>query len=133
MYHSFEAGWLTAHPAGPAGGLQGTDGVGAGQHQPGALPRLHAGHHGPQRPGLTRQLEVRQRAEPDVRPGRGQAPGTLMSRLVATSKLPITWQACALYAVAFGGLGLLAILSIRRMRTLEKQARAARDHRRDAI
>ncbi len=37
------------------------------------------------------------------------------------------------YAVAFGGLGLLAILSIRRMRTLEKQARATRDHRRDAI
>lgn len=36
-------------------------------------------------------------------PGRTQAPGTLMSRLAATSKLPITWQACILYAVSFGG------------------------------
>lgn len=27
----------------------------------------------------------------------------LMTRLAATAKLPITWQACVLYAVAFGG------------------------------
>lgn len=30
------------------------------------------------------------------------------------------------YAVAFGGLSLLAALSVRRMRRLEKQAQAAR-------
>lgn len=36
-------------------------------------------------------------------PGRTAPTGTLMSRLVANAKLPISWQACALYAVAFGG------------------------------
>ena len=36
-------------------------------------------------------------------PGRKTPTGSLMSRLVANAKLPITWQACALYAVAFGG------------------------------
>ncbi|MDQ3158157.1 MAG: MFS transporter [Actinomycetota bacterium] len=36
-------------------------------------------------------------------PGRKTPAGSLMSRLVANAKLPITWQACALYAVAFGG------------------------------
>lgn len=36
-------------------------------------------------------------------PGRKAPSGSLMSRLVANAKLPITWQACALYAVAFGG------------------------------
>ena len=36
-------------------------------------------------------------------PGRVAPTGTLMSRLVANAKLPITWQACVLYAVAFGG------------------------------
>jgi MFS transporter, NNP family, nitrate/nitrite transporter len=30
-------------------------------------------------------------------------PGSLVSRVVATAKLPVTWQAAALYAVAFGG------------------------------
>lgn len=34
----------------------------------------------------------------------GQVPaGSMMSRLVANAKLPISWQACILYAVAFGG------------------------------
>ena len=36
-------------------------------------------------------------------PGRAAPRGTLASRLVANAKLPITWQACLLYAVAFGG------------------------------
>ncbi len=36
-------------------------------------------------------------------PGRAAPTTSLMSRLVANSKLPITWQACILYAVAFGG------------------------------
>ena len=36
-------------------------------------------------------------------PGRVAPTGTLMSRLVANAKLPITGQACVLYAVAFGG------------------------------
>ena len=27
----------------------------------------------------------------------------LVSRLAANARLPITWQACILYAVAFGG------------------------------
>ena len=36
-------------------------------------------------------------------PGRTAPTTSLMSRLVANAKLPITWQACILYAVAFGG------------------------------
>jgi len=36
-------------------------------------------------------------------PGRPVPSGTTVSRLVATAKLRITWQASALYAVAFGG------------------------------
>ncbi|HET6741670.1 MAG TPA: MFS transporter [Kribbella sp.] len=36
-------------------------------------------------------------------PGRRPAHGSLMTRLVANAKLPISWQACILYAVAFGG------------------------------
>jgi NNP family nitrate/nitrite transporter-like MFS transporter len=36
-------------------------------------------------------------------PGRSAPPASLGSRLVANAKLPITWQACILYAVAFGG------------------------------
>ena len=36
-------------------------------------------------------------------PGRVAPTGTLVSRIVANSRLPITWQACILYAVAFGG------------------------------
>jgi NNP family nitrate/nitrite transporter-like MFS transporter len=36
-------------------------------------------------------------------PGRTAPTTSLASRLAANSKLPITWQACALYAVAFGG------------------------------
>lgn len=36
-------------------------------------------------------------------PGRTVPTTSLGSRLVATSRLPITWQACVLYAVAFGG------------------------------
>ncbi len=36
-------------------------------------------------------------------PGRTAPATSLASRLVANSKLPITWQACILYAVAFGG------------------------------
>ncbi len=36
-------------------------------------------------------------------PGRTPPTASLASRLAATSKLPITWQACILYAVAFGG------------------------------
>ncbi|RYU10680.1 MFS transporter [Nocardioides iriomotensis] len=36
-------------------------------------------------------------------PGRTVPTTSLASRLVANAKLPITWQACVLYAVAFGG------------------------------
>jgi MFS transporter, NNP family, nitrate/nitrite transporter len=36
-------------------------------------------------------------------PGRTAPAGSLMSRLAANARLPITWQACILYAVAFGG------------------------------
>lgn len=36
-------------------------------------------------------------------PGRVVPTTPLVPRLVATAKLPITWQACILYAVAFGG------------------------------
>jgi len=36
-------------------------------------------------------------------PGRTVPAGTLASRLAANAKLTITWQACILYAVAFGG------------------------------
>jgi NNP family nitrate/nitrite transporter-like MFS transporter len=36
-------------------------------------------------------------------PGRVLPSGSLVSRLAATSRLSITWQACILYAVAFGG------------------------------
>ncbi|HEX4815451.1 MAG TPA: MFS transporter [Nonomuraea sp.] len=36
-------------------------------------------------------------------PGRSVAGQPLMARLAATTRLPITWQACLLYAVAFGG------------------------------
>ncbi len=36
-------------------------------------------------------------------PGRRAPVDSLMTRLVANAKLPISWQACILYAVAFGG------------------------------
>lgn len=36
-------------------------------------------------------------------PGRSAPAGTLAGRLSANARLPITWQACILYAVAFGG------------------------------
>jgi MFS transporter, NNP family, nitrate/nitrite transporter len=36
-------------------------------------------------------------------PGRTAPTTSLVSRLSANARLPITWQACALYAVAFGG------------------------------
>lgn len=36
-------------------------------------------------------------------PGRTTPTTSLIRRLVANAKLPITWQACVLYAVAFGG------------------------------
>ncbi|MFG1969060.1 MFS transporter [Nonomuraea fuscirosea] len=36
-------------------------------------------------------------------PGRSVAGQPLLARLAATARLPITWQACLLYAVAFGG------------------------------
>jgi len=36
-------------------------------------------------------------------PGRVAPTGTMLSRLVANARLPITWRACMLYAVAFGG------------------------------
>jgi NNP family nitrate/nitrite transporter-like MFS transporter len=36
-------------------------------------------------------------------PGRTVPTTSLMTRLSANAKLPITWQACILYAVAFGG------------------------------
>ena len=36
-------------------------------------------------------------------PGRTAPTGSLMSRVSANARLPITWQACILYAVTFGG------------------------------
>ncbi|CAN5232811.1 NarK/NasA family nitrate transporter [soil metagenome] len=36
-------------------------------------------------------------------PGRSAPAGSFVSRLAANARLPITWQACVLYAVAFGG------------------------------
>ena len=36
-------------------------------------------------------------------PGRTAPAGSMMSRVVSNAKLPISWQACILYAVAFGG------------------------------
>jgi len=36
-------------------------------------------------------------------PGRQVPSGSLVSRLIANAKLPISWQACILYAVSFGG------------------------------
>ncbi|MEU4605432.1 MFS transporter [Kribbella sp. NPDC023972] len=36
-------------------------------------------------------------------PGRAAPTTSLLRRLVSNAKLPVTWQACALYAVAFGG------------------------------
>lgn len=36
-------------------------------------------------------------------PGRQKAGGSFVGRLVANARLPISWQACVLYAVAFGG------------------------------
>jgi MFS transporter, NNP family, nitrate/nitrite transporter len=36
-------------------------------------------------------------------PGRTAPTGSLLSRLSSNARLPITWQACVLYAVAFGG------------------------------
>ena len=36
-------------------------------------------------------------------PGRSAPTTSLMTRLSANARLPITWQACILYAVAFGG------------------------------
>jgi NNP family nitrate/nitrite transporter-like MFS transporter len=36
-------------------------------------------------------------------PGRAVPTSSLAARLRATARLPITWQACCLYAVAFGG------------------------------
>ena len=36
-------------------------------------------------------------------PGRAIPQGSLVRRLAATARLPITWQACTLYAVSFGG------------------------------
>jgi MFS transporter, NNP family, nitrate/nitrite transporter len=36
-------------------------------------------------------------------PGRVAPTASLRSRIVSNAKLPITWQACVLYAVAFGG------------------------------
>ncbi len=36
-------------------------------------------------------------------PGRQAPAGTLLTRLVANAQLSISWQACILYAVAFGG------------------------------
>jgi NNP family nitrate/nitrite transporter-like MFS transporter len=36
-------------------------------------------------------------------PGRQAPVGSLLTRLVANAKLPISWQGCLLYAVAFGG------------------------------
>lgn len=42
-------------------------------------------------------------------PGRAVATESLVTRMAATLKLPITWQACALYAVAFGGYVAFAV------------------------
>jgi NNP family nitrate/nitrite transporter-like MFS transporter len=36
-------------------------------------------------------------------PGRQAPAGSLIGRLATNARLPITWQACVLYAVAFGG------------------------------
>src|SRR5215472_4548253 len=36
-------------------------------------------------------------------PGRSVPPGTMVSRVAAASRLRVTWQAAALYAVTFGG------------------------------
>ncbi|PWN03343.1 MFS transporter [Nocardioides silvaticus] len=36
-------------------------------------------------------------------PGRSVPQGSLVGRLAANARLPITWQACLLYAVSFGG------------------------------
>ncbi|MEU4294383.1 MFS transporter, partial [Kribbella sp. NPDC026596] len=36
-------------------------------------------------------------------PNRRPAQGSFVTRLVSNAKLPISWQACILYAVAFGG------------------------------
>jgi NNP family nitrate/nitrite transporter-like MFS transporter len=36
-------------------------------------------------------------------PGRTAPSGSMLGRIAANAKLPITWQACILYAVAFGG------------------------------
>lgn len=36
-------------------------------------------------------------------PGRSVPQGSLVSRLVGNARLPISWQACLLYAVSFGG------------------------------
>jgi NNP family nitrate/nitrite transporter-like MFS transporter len=36
-------------------------------------------------------------------PGRTPPQGSLVARIAANAKLPITWQGCILYAVAFGG------------------------------
>ncbi|HEX5086397.1 MAG TPA: MFS transporter [Nocardioides sp.] len=36
-------------------------------------------------------------------PGRSLPTTSLVTRLVANARLPITWQACVMYAVAFGG------------------------------
>lgn len=36
-------------------------------------------------------------------PGRQAPQGSFMARIVENAKLPISWQACILYAVAFGG------------------------------
>ena len=86
------------------------------------LRRRH-GRHRDQRPhhrqalrALGRQAAVRDhRGRPRGRtpwsswlllrdaPGRVVPTTSLASRLVANARLPITWQACMLYAVAFGG------------------------------
>jgi NNP family nitrate/nitrite transporter-like MFS transporter len=36
-------------------------------------------------------------------PGRTPPSGSLVNRVIANARLPISWQACILYAVAFGG------------------------------
>ncbi|MCC6270537.1 MAG: MFS transporter [Microbacteriaceae bacterium] len=36
-------------------------------------------------------------------PGRKKPQGTMLGRVVSNAKLPISWQACILYAVSFGG------------------------------
>ena len=47
---------------------------------------------------------VRRLAGPAGRPGADRADhARLTTRLAANARLPITWQACLLYAVAFGG------------------------------